>query len=171
MSLRSEDGIAEQVADLIRDYHEIKNAQLTSQDSGMQFKEITPVTEFIDIVPSQGWGEVWMVTNRFKPDHDRPAICVPHMDIQVPSSLRWEWSYNYFLNLESAIVLDSDDNVVATVDVWHFLHRRGTVDGSYSWQSLFYTWGSIYATMTVKISLRATDTGTHTIQVETAEQG
>lgn len=169
MSSRSEDSIADQVADLLRQYNELKEAQLTSQDSGMQFKEATPVSGFVDIVPSQGWGEVWMVTNKFTPDHARPAICIPHMELQTSSAFRWEWVYNYFLNLESATVY-SGDTIVATVDVWHFMHRRGTTDGSYAWQSVFYTWGTINTDIKVTISLRSTDTGTHTIQIESAEQ-
>lgn len=169
MSLREDDGITEQVANLIHAYNEIKEAQLTSQDSGMQFKEAEPVHGFVDIVPSQGWGETWMVTNYFKPDHDRPAICIPHMELQTAPAFRWEWDYNYFLNLETATVY-SGSTIVATVDVWHFMHRRGTTDGSYAWQSVFYTWGTVNTEIGVTISLRSTDTGTHTINIESAEQ-
>lgn len=136
----------------------------------MQFREATSVSGYVDIVNSQGYGEVWLVTNKFKPDHNRPAICIPHMELQTSPAYRYEWSYNYFLNLESAIIYDSNNNYVGSVDAWHFMHRRGTTDGSYAWQSVFYTWGSVNTDIKVTISLRATDTGTHTIQIESAEQ-
>lgn len=168
MNRESED-IAERVARLIRTKEELKTAQLTSQDSGMQFKEATPVRGSVDIVNSQGYGETWSVTNTFTPDHKRPAICIPHMEILTPPGLTWEWQYNYSLNLEMGSVFDSGGNYVASVDVWHFAHRRGTTDGSYAWQSIFYTWGTVYAEMQITISLRSTDTGTHTIQIEETE--
>ena len=167
---REDDGLVEQIVALQRRLDDLKTLQYTSQESGMQFKDITPVSGFVDIVVSQGYGETWLVTNKFKPDHDRPAICIPHMTLQTSSAYTFEWDYNYFLNLESAIIYDSNHNFVGSVDAWHFMHRRGTTDGSYAWQSIFYTWGSVNTDIKVTISLRATDTGTHTIQIESAEQ-
>lgn len=167
---RNDDGLVEQVVALQRRLDDLKTLQYTSQESGMQFREATSVSGYVDIVNSQGYGEVWLVTNKFKPDHNRPAICIPHMELQTSPAYRYEWSYNYFLNLESAIIYDSNNNYVGSVDAWHFMHRRGTTDGSYAWQSVFYTWGSVNTDIKVTISLRATDTGTHTIQIESAEQ-
>ena len=167
---RNDDGLVEQVVALQRRLDDLKTLQYTSQESGMQFREATSVSGYVDIVNSQGYGEVWLVTNKFKPDHNRPAICIPHMELQTSPAYRYEWSYNYFLNLESAIIYDSNNNYVGSVDAWHFMHRRGTTDGSYAWQSIFYTWGSVNTDIKVTISLRATDTGTHTIQIESAEQ-
>lgn len=168
MSLRQGENLAEQVAELQCKYEERKTAQFTSQNSGMKFKEAETLSGNIPIIQNTGYGDgVVIVTNTFKPDHDRPAICIPHFSYGILAGYKTDITYDYERNYVSIIIYDSADNYVGYVDILEFYHQANA-DG-YAWKTVIYTWSNTALTLPFTIDLRATDSGTHTLTLESWE--
>lgn len=164
---RSSDNLATIVSGIIRDIDELKTAQFTSQDSGMKFKQIEPVSDVIQF-QNTGGEQIHMVTNFFTPQSGRPTICVPHLDIRrgdFTFQYYHDWSTGYY---NITIYDSSGTTYLGYMDVWPFYHRRGTQSGIYGWQTIIYTNASANFSIPFTISLRATDAGTHTLTVETS---
>lgn len=163
-----EDSIDEQIASIIRQLEERKTRQFTSQNSGMKFKQISSVSGNIDFVASSGYGgEVHLITNYYTPESGRPALTMPHIDFN-PNGMRFEIYQDYERDYTNYSIYDASNNYAGYMDVWSFLHRRGTTDGTYGWQTVVYTWANSYFWIPFTIKLRATDNGTHTVRVESA---
>lgn len=167
MSLRSGESLADQVSELMRANDELKTAQFTSQNSGMKFKQAEDLTGDIPIIVNTGYGDgVVIITNTFKPDHDRPAICIPHITYQ-PTGYRVETTRDYERNYVSLMFYDSGDNFVGYADILEFYHQV-PADG-YAWETVVYTWSNTEFVIPFTIELRATDSGTHTLNIESWE--
>lgn len=164
---RRDGGIVKDVRDIIKDIEELKTAQFTSQNSGMKFKQIESVSDVIQF-QNTGGEQVHMVTNFFTPQSGRPTICVPHLDIQR-GGFTFEYYHDWSTGYYNITVYDSSGTTyLGYMDVWPFYHRRGTQAGVYGWQTIIYTNASANFSIPFTINLRATDSGTHTLTVETS---
>ena len=169
--LRRPASLTEQIADIIRADEERKTSQFTSQDSGMKFKQIETVSDYIQFVASTSYaGEVQLITNYFVPAHGGPAICVPHFELET-TGYKIQETRDYKTNYSNIMIYDQSDTMLGYIDIWKFYHRRGTTDGSYGWQTVAYTWANSVFNFKFNISLRATDSGTHTVRVERSQLG
>lgn len=167
MSLRGSESLADQVSELMRANDELKTAQFTSQNSGMKFRQAEDLTGDIPVIVNTGYGDgVVIITNTFKPDHDRPAICIPHITYQ-PMGYRVEITRDYERNYVSLMFYDSNDEFVGYADILEFYHQVSG-DG-YAWATVVYTWSNTEFTIPFTIELRATDSGTHTLNIESWE--
>lgn len=164
---RGEDGLVERVVALQRDLDEIKTAQFTSQNSGMKFKQIETLRDFIPFTSNTD--QVTMVTNYFTPESGRPAICVPHFELDK-SGYSVDIYNDYSTGYTNYAIYDSGHStMLGTLDIWPFYHLRdNTADGVYGWQTVCFTWASANFSLPFTVSLRATDSGTHTLTVETS---
>lgn len=148
-----------------QDIEELKTRQLTSQDSGMLFKDIQSVSGTIDF-KGQYNQYLNMVTNYFTPAHNRPVICVPSFEFSPAGYTLVKEYENDSMNYVWYSVY-SGSTLVGTIDLYRLFHRSGTVDGTYAWTTLVYTSGeSAVFNLPFTITMKATDTGTHTVQVE-----
>lgn len=158
------------VAGMESDLEELKTRQFTGQNSGMLFKDISPVSGFIETIAGSRQN-MTMITNNFMPDHSRPAICVPHIEIQGlgliveeygGSSVYMDSNYSYYQIYDS-----SHTTLMGELDLYYIYHMRGTLDGSYAWQTIAYTYSQDYTyDLGFTITLRSTDSGTHSVNVE-----
>lgn len=168
MRRMADESLDEQIATIIRTMDERKTRQFTSQNSGMKFKQIESVSGNINFVQSTTYaGEVHLITNYYTPEHGRPALTMPHIEF-LPSGYRFEIIHDYERDYMNIIIYNSGGNFLGYMDIWSFYHRRGTTDGTYGWQTVVYTWGSASFLVPFTITLRATDSGTHTVQVESS---
>lgn len=161
-----DDSIDEQVASIIRELEERKTRQFTSQNSGMIFRQIPSVTGNIPLVNSQTYaGEVHIITSVLTPEHDKPVITMPDINF-TPGSFRFEYYRDYSIGYVS-IAIYNGSTYVGYMDVWPFYHRSGSA-GTYTWQTIVYTWANRSASIPFTISLRCTDNGTQTYTIRTA---
>lgn len=162
--LRDGGSLTERVANILATLDELKTAQFTSQDSGMKFIYADQVSGTIPINSSQ---RVTIATNTFVPEHGRPVISIPSYTI---SSYEYSFQrYDDFSVGYTSYQIYSPDGAtyLGSIDVWPFYHLSGSGDGSYSWQTIIYTQGSQTMSIPLTIELRATDTGEHTLTMET----
>lgn len=163
---RSDDGIVERVVALQRGLEELKTTQFTSQNSGMKFKQIETLRDFIPFTINTD--QVTMITNYFTPESGRPAICVPHFELEA-DGFEIEEYHDYSISYTNYTIYDSSHTtVLGTLDIWPFYHLRDTSSGIYGWQTVAFTWASAGFVLPFTVSLRATDAGTHTLNVETS---
>jgi len=168
MRRMADESLDEQIAAIIRALDERKTRQFTSQNSGMKFKQIASVSGNIDFVQSTTYaGEVHLITNYYTPEHGRPALTMPHIEF-LPSGYRFDIIHDYERDYMNITIYDASDNYCGYMDVWSFYHRRGTTDGTYGWQTVVYTWANSYFWIPFTITLRATDSGAHTVRVESS---
>lgn len=160
------DSLTDHVGDIQAQLEELKELQYTSQDSGMKFKQIESVSGHVDFRNSATMaGEVCMITNYFVPDHKRPAICLPHIEFE-PNGYRFEIYHDYKSDYYNVSIYNSSNEYLGYMDVWAMYHRRGTTDGSYAWQTVVYKWANREFDIKFNITLRATDSGSHSVRVE-----
>lgn len=160
-----EDSIDDQVAVILRDLEELKTRQFTSQNSGMKFKQIDPVSGNINLVASTGFGgEVFMVKNKFVPTTDRPVLMVPSIKFDS-TGLRFEYYRNYSIGYESIAIYTTAGAYLGYMDVWQFQHLTNNSDG-YEWQTTIYTWANAARNIPFTIELRASDEGKHTLSID-----
>ena len=163
---RSEDNIAQRVVALQRALQDLKTSQFTSQNSGMSFKLAATLRDSIPFVANAD--QVTIVTNYFTPESGRPAICVPHFEIDSDGFVVEEY-HDYSVGYTNYAIYAADGTTfMGSLDVWPFYHLRGAVDGTYAWQTVSFTWASASFSIPFSLGLRATDSGTHTITVGTS---
>ena len=163
---RKDGGIISDVRNIIRDIEELKTAQFTSQNSGMTFKQAETLRDWIPFIQSADYaGEVHLITEYFTPDHDRPAICIPHFEM-VQGGFQFDYYYDYAINYYNISISDSGGNYLGYAVVWPMMHRREISGGTYGFQTIVYTWANSYFDIPFDLFLRATDSGTHTVNVE-----
>lgn len=168
MRRMADESLDEQIAAIIRALDERKTRQFTSQNSGMKFKQIASVSGNIDFVQSATYaGEVHLITNYYTPEHGRPALTMPHIEFN-PNGFKFEVIHDYERDYMNITIYDASDNFLGYMDIWSFYHRRGTTDGTYGWQTVVYTWGNASFWIPFTITLRATDSGAHTVRVESS---
>ncbi len=168
---RSDHGIVGDVRGILRDIEELKTSQFTSQNSGMVFRQAETLTDWIPFVQSTDYaGEVHVITEYFTPDHQRPAICLPHFEM-VQGGYQFEYTHDYSISYYNISISDSDGNYLGYADVWPLLHLREATDGTYGFQTVVFTWANSYFDIPFSLFLRATDTGTHTVRIESSRVG
>lgn len=168
---RRDKGVVGDVRSIIRDIEELKTSQFTSQNSGMIFKQATTLRGWIPFIASTDYaGEVHLVTEYFTPDHNRPAICLPHFEMEQ-GGFQFEYTHDYAIGYYNISISDADGNYLGYADVWPLMHRREVSDGTYGFQTVVYTWANSTFDIPFTLSLRATDSGTHTVRVESARIG
>lgn len=169
MSLRSGESLADQVSELMRANDELKTAQFTSQNSGMKFRQAEDLTGTIDLIINTGYGEsVYVISNHFIPEHQRPAICLPHFSFDTPPGYRADITHDYERNYVSILLYDSNDALVAYLDILEFYHQANVSEG-YKWDTVVYAWSSAVLSVPFTIELRATDSGSHELNIESWE--
>lgn len=167
MRRMAEDSISDQVATIIRALDERKTRQFTSQNSGMKFKQIANVSGAIPIIASSDYGgEAHIITNTYTPEHGRPALTMPHISFD-PNGATFEIYHDYERDYMSIAIYVGGD-YIGYMDVWSFYHRANAESDVYAWQTIVYTWGMSAHTIPFTITLRATDSGTHAVNVESA---
>lgn len=165
---RRDRGLVGDVRKILRDIEELKASQFTSQNSGMVFKQAETLRDFIPFIRSTDYaGEVHLVTEYFTPDHQRPAICIPHFEM-LPSGFRFDYYHDYATNYYNISISDADGNYLGYADVWPLMHRREVSGNTYGFQTVVYTWANAQFSIPFDLSLRATDSGTHTVNVESS---
>lgn len=163
---RGEDNIAQRVVALQRALQDLKTSQFTSQNSGMSFKLAETLSDFIPF--TNGVDQVTMVTNYFTPESGRPAICVPHFEID-PDGFVVEEYHDYSVGYTNYPIYAADGTTfLGSLDVWPFYHLRDAGSGVYGWQTVAFTWASANFSIPFSLGLRATDSGDHTLIVETS---
>lgn len=163
---RGEDNIAQRVVALQRALQDLKTSQFTSQNSGMSFKLAETLSDFIPF--TNGVDQVTMVTNYFTPESGRPAICVPHFEID-PDGFVVEEYHDYSVGYTNYAIYAADGTAfLGSLDVWPFYHLRDAGSGVYGWQTVAFTWASTNFSIPFSLGLRATDSGDHTLIVETS---
>lgn len=168
---RRDGGIIKDVRNIIKDIEELKTAQFTSQNSGMVFHQAETLRDWVPFVESTDYtGEVHLITEYFTPDSGRPAICLPHFEM-VQGGFQFEYYYDYSINYYNISISDSGGNYLGYADVYPFLHRREISNGTYGFQTIVYTWANSYFDIPFDLTLRATDTGTHTVRIESSRVG
>lgn len=163
---RGEDNIAQRVVALQRALQDLKTSQFTSQNSGMSFKLAETLMDSIPFVANAD--QVTIVTSYFTPESGRPAICVPHFEID-PDGFVVEEYHDYSVGYTNYAIYAADGTTfLGSLDVWPFYHLRDTESGVYGWQTVAFTWASTSFSIPFSLGLRATDSGTHTLTVETS---
>lgn len=166
---RRDGGIVSDVRGILRDLEELKTAQFTSQNSGMVFKQAATLQDWIPFIQSTDYaGEVHLVTEYFTPDSGRPAICIPHFEME-PSGFQFDYTYDYAIGYYNISISDANGNYLGYADVWPLMHRREISSGTYGFQTVVYTWANSNFDIPFTLSLRATDSGTHAVNVESAK--
>lgn len=163
---RGEDNIAQRVVALQRALQDLKTSQFTSQNSGMSFKLAATLRNSIPFVANTD--QVTIVTNYFTPESGRPAICVPHFEID-PDGFVVEEYHDYSVGYTNYAIYATDGTTfLGSLDVWPFYHLRDAESGIYGWQTVVFTWASTNFSIPFNLGLRATDSGPHTLTVETS---
>ena len=163
---RGEDNIAQRVVALQRALQDLKTSQFTSQNSGMSFKLAATLVGSIPFVANAD--QVTIVTNYFTPESGRPAICVPHFEID-PDGFVVEEYHDYSVGYTNYAIYAADGTTfLGSLDVWPFYHLRDTDSGVYGWQTVAFTRASANFSIPFSLGLRATDSGDHTLTVETS---
>ena len=163
---RGEDNIAQRVVALQRALQDLKTSQFTSQNSGMSFKLAATLRDSIPFVANAD--QVTIVTNYFTPESGRPAICVPHFEID-PDGFVVEEYHDYSVGYTNYAIYATDGTTfLGSLDVWPFYHLIDTDSGAYGWQTVAFTWASTDFSIPFSLGLRATDSGTHTLTVGTS---
>ena len=67
-----------------------------------------------------------------------------------------------------AIYAADGTTFLGSLDVWPFYHLRDAGSGVYGWQTVAFTWASANFSIPFSLGLRATDSGDHTLIVETS---
>lgn len=163
---RGPDDFTERIANIQASLEELKTSQFTSQNSGMKFsfaEELTGTIPFIN-----GGYQVTMVTNYFTPTNKKPTICIPSYELDYDGFAVDKYE-DYSIGYVSYNIYDSTHtNFLGLLDIWPFFHLRNTNEGTYGWQTVAFVEGSANFSLPIHISLRATDTGIHTLNVETS---
>lgn len=163
---RGEDNIAQRVVALQRALQDLKTSQFTSQNSGMSFKLAATLRDSIPFVANAD--QVTMVTNYFTPESGRPAICVPHFEIDSDGFVVEEY-HDYSVGYTNYAIYATDGTTfLGSLDVWPFYHLIDADNGAYGWQTVAFTWASADFSIPFSLGLRATDSGDHTLIVETS---
>ena len=165
MRRMAEDSIDEQVATIIQLMEERKDRQFTSQNSGMKFKQIASVSGQIPFIASTSYGgEGHIITNTFSPESKRPAICVPQFEMD-DSGYTFQKTMDYARDYAN-ILIYQNGNMLGYMDIWTFYHRSDLDGTDCAWQTIVYTWANTAFNIPFTISLRATDSGSHSLKVE-----
>lgn len=165
---RRDGGIVKDVRNIIKDIEELKTAQFTSQNSGMVFKRAETLRDVIPFIHSTDYaGEVHLVTEYFTPDHARPAICLPHFELEA-DGFQLEYTHDYATGYYNVSISSAGGTYLGYADVWPLMHRRQISDGTYGFQTVVYTWANAQFSLPFNLYLRATDSGTHTVNVESS---
>lgn len=167
MSLRAGENLAEQVAELQKANEELKTAQFTSQNSGMKFKQAESLNGVLDIPVSVQYSEkVFIITNTFIPEHKKPAISVANIEYNFNAiHYRTEIYRDYERNYITVSFYDSNDNYIGYFDAEQFFHQGATAEG-YCWKTVVFAQSDVAMDIPFTISLRATDSGTHSLNIE-----
>lgn len=166
MRRMAEESIDQQVADIIRLMEERKDRQFTSQNSGMKFKQIETLNGQLPFIASTSYGgEGHIITNTFSPESQRPAICVPQLEFDE-TGYRFDKTIDYARDYMNVLIYDQSNTMLGYMDVWTFYHRSDLDSTDYAWQTIVYTWANTAFNIPFTISLRATDSGSHKLTIE-----
>ena len=110
--------------------------------------------------------KVFIVTNTFVPEHKKPAICVANIDYDFSDlGYRTEIYRDYERNYTMVSFYDGNDNYIGYFDAEQFFHQSATAEG-YAWQTVVFAQSDVAMNIPFTISLRSTDSGTHTLNID-----
>lgn len=165
---RSDGSLAERVVDLKRSLLELKTSQFTSQDSGMKFIQITPLTTELTLTPPGNFENLVKLEHTFTPDHDEPVILVPTLNIEADNIIM-DVEEDKDNSYHRIITFYMGADFAGYADLFSFYHEIDTGSQARKLISVMYYWfdSSLIASIPFRaiFNLRASDSG------ETAGRG